>query len=392
MLSRCPDFLTRPFLCLGIKAISPICLASLLCLGAAGARAQEGDPAIDLRLFGQNVIEEYNGCHLAFWQANKDPEADKFAYVFYAPFNDGEELPAWMKIGKTVFEFQRQDEVESGGQELESLRLYRTSKGTYTTLLEVTEQHVSGSTIVVDKAKLTVTQSKHYPFVISVKGGIFCPDQTLSEQTDQPQNEQSLTGQSQAGQSPSGQGQSRSGMPSGVIAVDPPFGDPVPLEEAIPFDSLDAVPRGTLSAIRRDAPECNMDQTAGFGAHYAISDSVTLWEVPCNLYAKTGSSVYVASMNDNSDFSTVLPFPSLPGMEGATSNHEIRNPQMDISTGTVTSEYYDGDGSCGSFEAYQLRSVEGEALEFFLLEYREKPTCDGIQTSARQFPLRYTAQ
>ena len=97
-------------------------------------------------------------------------------------------------------------------------------------------------------------------------------------------------------------------------------------------------------------------------------------------------------MNGNSEYSTVLPFPSLPGIDARESNHEIRNPQMDTANGIVSSEYYDGDGSCGSYESYQLRSVEGEALEFFLMEYREKPNCDGAQTSARQFPLVYTAR
>ena len=350
-----------------------LCVAVLLALSGGNAQAADADSDIDLRLFGQNVIEGHNGCHLAFWQANKNPQTDKYAYVFYAPFNDGEELPAWMKVGKTVYEFQRQDKGTSGGQTLEPLRLYRTSKGTYTTLVEVLDQHVSGDSIVVDRAKLTITRNKHYPFVISVKGGIFCPQQPeQSQASQQPQPNQTAS--------------------NSTIQVDPPFGDPVPLGDAVSFDRLDAVPRGVRNAIRRDAPECDMEQTAGFGAHYAISDAVTLWEVPCNLYARTGSSTYVVSMNDNTDYATVLPFPALPGIGSRKENHEIRNPQMNVANGTVTSEYYDGDGSCGSFEAYQLRSVEGEALEFFLLEYREKPTCDGVETSARQFPLVYTAR
>ena len=375
MSNRRPDFSIRSFLSKSLSLlVQSLVWLSLLTMASA-SQAAEDDPSIDLRLFGENVIEGYNGCHLAFWQANKDPQTDKFAYVFYAPFNDGEELPAWMKVGGTVFEFQRQDEGRSGGQALEPLRLYRTSKGTYTVLVEIREQHVSGGDIVVDKGRLILTQSKHYPFVISVKGGISCPQQPPAP-TEPPASKEPPASQPQ----------------SSVIQMDPPFGDPVPLGKAVEFDNLGAVPRGIRNAIRRDAPECDMDQTAGLGARYAISDAVTLWEVPCNLYARTGSSTYVVSMNDKPDYSTVLPFPSLPGMDSSGLNHEIRNPQMDPATGTVSSEYYDGDGSCGSFESYQLRSVEGEALEFFLIEYREKPTCDGIQTSARQFPLVYTAQ
>jgi hypothetical protein len=307
-------------------------VAVTLALSGSDTLAEDGDPSIDLRLFGQNVIEGYEGCHLAFWQANKSPEIDKYAYVLYAPFNDGEELPAWMKVGQTVYEMQREDTVSVNDRALEPLRLYRSSNGAYTALLEVTDQHTDRDNIIADKAKLTITQSKHYPFVISVKGGIYCPATAPSSQS------------SKAAPAPSGE---------------QPYGDPIPLGPAVPFEKLDAV---------------------------------TLWEVPCNLYARTGSSVYVVSMNENTDYSTLLTVPPLPGFEDADPNHEIRNPQMDTESGTVTSEYYDGDGTCGTFEAYQLRSVEGEALEFFLTEFREKPECDGVKASARQFPLVYKAQ
>ena len=47
----------------------------------------------------------------------------------------------------------------------------------------------------------------------------------------------------------------------------------MPLGKPVEFDSLDTVPRGVINAIKRDAPECNMEQTTGVGSRYAISDT-----------------------------------------------------------------------------------------------------------------------
>lgn len=328
---------------------------------SSGAVAQESRK-IDLRLFGKNVVADYAGCHLAFWQANKSPQADNYSYVLYAPFNDGEELPAWMKVGKDVYELSRQDDGMPEGQGLEPLRLYRTSKGTYTVLVEVIEQHLDGGNILVDRGRLIITQQDHDPFVISVKGGLLCPKSEQAGAASQNTMEDILNGSM------------------------------ISLSAGRPFDSLSAVPKGVLDVIRQDAPDCEPASTAGSGMRYAVSDDVSLWEVPCNLYARTGSSVYVSAFNENSDYSNLLIFPATPGREANGEHYEIRNPQMNASDATVVSAYYDGDGSCGSYEAYQLRAVEGEALEFFLLEYREKPQCDGKASDAKTFPLVYSSQ
>ncbi|WP_316858452.1 hypothetical protein [uncultured Cohaesibacter sp.] len=337
------------------------CLMSIFGLQGQSALAEE-DRIIDLRLFGKKVIGDYQGCHLAFWQQNRDPLKDRFAYVFYAPFNDGEELPAWMQVGKTIYDLTRQDDAIVPEQRLEPLRLYRTSKGTYSVLVEIRDQHASGSDIIVDKAKLTIFRSKHDPFVISVKGEFQCPQEGAED------------------------GMSSSGTP-----VNDREGRPIRVGRRVDFDSLSGVPSGVLAAVRRDAPDCSVGETAGLGASYAVSDAMTLWEVPCNLYARTGSSVYVTSLDSNPDYSNVLYLPEIPDHGDSYGRYELRNPQMDPGTGIVRSYLYDGDGSCGSFEAYELRAIEGEALEFFLLEYREKPVCDGVGGDAESFPLIYSS-
>lgn len=346
-----------------VHRIAIVTLALLLPVSSAFAQANPEDRTIDLRLFGKNIIEEYDGCRFALWQANKDPAKDPFSYVFFAPYTDGEELPAWMKVADTVYTLHRQDKTVEPSQRLEDIRLYRSSKGTFTLLVEILEQHLRGDDIVVDKGRITLTRSERYPFVVTVKGGVICP------QMDQPHDTSSKEAQ-------------------GTEL----YGDPVRIGPAQAFDDLETVPAGVMSAIKREAPDCDPSSTTGFGASYAISDGISLWEVPCNLYARTGSSVFLTSMNGNADYSTVLTFPPIPNHGDTTDSYEIRAPQIDPDEGTLTSTYLDGDGSCGSQSVYQLRAVEGEALEFFLIEYREKPTCDGKdKEEAERFPLIFSA-
>jgi len=363
---RCAACLTR-FL------LAPLAALPLLILAAQA----EEDHSIDLRLFGTNVTEGYDGCRLAFWQANKDPDKDKYAYVFFAPFNDGEELPAWMKVGKDIESLIRQDGMQASGRKLEDIRLYRSDKNRYTVLVEVMEQREDGDDLKVDKGRLIITRQGHFPFSISVKGGIFCPSMKASSAaaSDQAASAQPVAAPVEPIR-----------IPANL------YGDAISLGRGVAFNNLSEVPSGVLDAVGRDAPNCAPANTPGMGVRYAISDAMTLWEVPCNLYARAGSSVYVTSLNDNPAYSTVLLLPSVPDHGDGHDLYELRSPQVTPVNAVVTSAFYEGDGTCGSFEAYQLRAVEGEALEFFLLEYREKPSCDGGDGDARRFPLIYRAQ
>ncbi|WP_157747427.1 hypothetical protein [Cohaesibacter sp. ES.047] len=337
-------------------------------------RAASEDQTIDLRLFGKNVTEAYDGCRLAFWQANRDPETDTYAYVFYAPFNDGEELPGWMKVGGTVYMMNREDSVRASGQMLESLRLYRASKGSYTALIEVLDQHVEGDNIVVDKGQMTITHDERYPFVITVKGGIICPNAQDSAQDSAKDTAWADTRENSFV------------VPSGL------YGDAISLGQAQPFNDLSAVPTGILDAVAQNAPDCDPHNTTGNGARYAISDAMTLWEVPCSLYARSASSVYVTALNDNPAYANVLFLPGVPDHGDMEGRYELLNPVLTPSNAVVHAEDLNIERNCGSSEYYQLRAVEGEALEFFLLEYREKSECSGPERPASAFPLIFRAE
>ena len=67
---------------------------AMVALGSPALADDTND--IDLKLFGENVIQGWDGCRLGLWQRNRNPDEDRYAYVLFAPIPDGEALPAWV--------------------------------------------------------------------------------------------------------------------------------------------------------------------------------------------------------------------------------------------------------------------------------------------------------
>lgn len=309
---------------------------------------------IDLRLFGANVIQGWEGCRTGLWQANRDPAEDRFAYVLYAPIPDGEELPAWVKLGDDVREISRLDIGSADTGMLEPFRLYRSGDGELTVMMEILEQQRSGDGLEIGDGRLTFLLDDKFPFTVRVKGFQGCPG-AEAEPT-------------QLGDS---------GMHSGLS-----LGDPVDI------DSLDQVPAPVMRAIAADAPECEPENTAGFSSAYAINDEMTLWQVPCVLYARSASSVFAVSWTYSPDHASVLLFPAAPGSDPAE-HPDLLNATIDPATATVTSVSLDSRGDCGVYEKFELQDAEDETVEFVLREVREKKTCDGVETDPGSYPLVY---
>lgn len=307
---------------------------------------------IDLRLFGENVIQDWKGCRTGLWQANRDPAEDRFAYVFYAPIPDGEELPAWVKLGDDVREISRMDIGSADTGMLEPFRLYRSGDGKLTVMMEILAQQRSGDGIDITSGRLTFLMDDKFPFAVRVKGFQGCPG-TETE--------------------PAQPGDLR--VHSGLS-----LGDPVDI------DSLDQVPAPVMRAIAAEAPECEPENTAGFSSAYAINDEMMLWQVPCVLYARNASSVFAVTWTYSPDHASVLLFPAAPGSDPAE-HPDLLNAAVDPATATVTSVSLDSRGDCGVYEKFELRDAEGETVEFVLREVREKETCDGIETDPASYPL-----
>ncbi|MCT4656919.1 MAG: hypothetical protein N4A65_14010 [Cohaesibacter sp.] len=331
-------------------------------------KAAEGD--ISLKLFGQNVLEGYNGCQFALWQTNRNPKKDQYSYLFFAPYNDGEELPGWMKVGKDVLSFSRVDRIRASGQRIEHLRLYETNKSRYRLLIEIKKQHVKGDDILIDKAKLTLIRSGKFPFIANAKGHMSCP---------QPDHMQSET--SDASPAPAPSRTSRSSLP----------GDAISLGKGREFSGFAKVPKALLTALQQQVPECDPYNTTRYSERYAISNAMSLWLLPCALYARTGTSVFMASLNDQPHHSVALSLPSVPG-SGEPAGFEISDARVGRKRAIVSSFHPDAGSNCGSYRRFQLRAVEGEAVEFFLLEKRVRERCDDKDIAPQNFPLVYSAK
>lgn len=334
-------------------------LCGLLALVAAflpfHAAADDADE-IDLKLFGENVIQGWDGCRFGLWQRNRNPSEDRYAYVFFAPIPDGEALPAWVKIGDEIIEVSQRNIGSADTGMLEPFRLYRNGGDDLTVMMEIFEQARTDQGIEIADARLTFVQNDKFPFAIRVKGLNGCPGTMVDE----------------------------TGFATGSD-------DPIRLGAPVGFDSLGEVPAPVLRAIATDAAECEPEMTAGYSTAYTISDEMTLWQVPCNLYATHGSSVFAVRWTHHPDHATVLLFPAPPGMNLAD-YAGVMNAAVDPTSGTVTSYSLDSGGDCGSFDRFQLSLAEGETVEFKLLEFREKTVCDGVETDPADFPLVYKSR
>ena len=335
-------------------------MAFLIALLPLAARADDSND-IDLKLFGENVIEGWQGCRFGLWQANRDPDQDRFAYVFFAPIPDGEALPGWVKIGDEVTEVSRQEIGSAETGMLEPIQLYKNTDGTLTVLLEIGSQQRSDRGIEIDDARLTFLRSDKFPFRVRVKGLNGCPE--------------AMTGSD--------------GMEGDPEPSAP--GDGLTLGQPVDIDSLDQVPAPILNAVAEQAPDCAPQATAGYSTAYTVNDDITLWQIPCNLYSSRGSSVFALRWTYQPDFASVLMLPTVPG-SGEPESAELLEAMVDPETATVTSLSLDSGGDCGTFSKFRLQDAEGETLEFKLLELRSKSDCDGVQTDPSEFPLIYQSR
>ena len=327
---------------------------TLICFLSAHSATAEEKNRISVQLFGKDVIGEYDGCHYAFWQSNRDPETDKYPYIFYAPIHDGGELPAWMQIEDKVREMSRIDADRDSG-ELDAHQLYRSQDGKFTAIVEIEAQRRVGNDILVDRAGITLIQSSRFPFRSEVKGRLGCP-QSAYEAVEASELE----------------------------------GDAISLSNPIPFDTISAIPAEIRRYINQNNSECSLEQTAGYGARYEISDAMTLWEIPCALYARNASSVFVTALNENPDYFVVLPVSAAPG-SGENDRFDILNASVNPSDASVTSYSLGPGGDCGTFEKHQLRALEGEEIALLMVEFREKIECNGVQDDPANYQLIYSA-
>lgn len=347
--------------------------AALGLLVAGGAVASEDDYELPLKLFGpQDIDGGLGACRFSFWQANRDPVADRYAYLFHANETvDGMQAPAQLKIGST---FYRLGELVSGGEPvggLSSQYLYATDDRKVKVQIELRQADFRQGAFYFDEAKLTVIQKGKLPFTANAKGLSGCP----------------LTDSATRQSASAAQTASEPTRPA------PQLPDGIPIGPAQYLDGISQIPR-SLRQLARDyaSDDCDFDGFfAWSGARHVINEYYVLWQIPCFSGAYQASSVLAVTQNPPQGWGELLTIPNPPGLEGQQ-NYAAFNLDVYGSRGhLMTTEVNRGLGDCGSHQILRLIDGPGEVLELELLLYRDKPVCDGNANSPEGWPLVYQA-
>ncbi|MCV3764916.1 DUF1176 domain-containing protein [Rhizobium sp. TRM95796] len=346
-------------------------------ISATTETMQAEEPSIDLKLFGKQEIEGgLSACHLAFWQRNKNPDADQYAYILYMPY-DGEGKPtqARIEIGKERLALT---ETARGDINLPSrlgYRLYSSDDDATHVVLHIMEASEEGSLVTVDRARIIVVREDLPPFVASAKGVIGCPGSASSDatpsQTDPP-------------------AESTPAAPAALAYAGP---DGLPIGAPKLLASTQDVPAAVRKEIATYAPDqCSDPETLAYpGQRYQLSESSILWEVPCFLGAYQGSSVFAITQDPPGDWATLLTLPNPPALEGEN-NVQMMSAELKPERGLfISTELGSGGGDCGVYRVFRLMDAPGETLEFQLMEYREKVNCDGVVSEPPSWPLQFSA-
>lgn len=343
-----------------------------------------GENKINLRLFGKSVHKGYTGCSFAFWQRDRDPHQDKFAYVFYVRFHDGQPRPALVKIGKKLLEL---DKVEMGVKEsglADKFQLYRDYDKTTTLLVEIKDEKRKGDNTYINKARLTFIQTGKVPFVITVRGGFYCPPNNNDDQSAAPVEEQAPKKVREVKKTKKAKPRALA-MPRNLDS------NGIKLGRVVSFNSLKQVPRAVRKVVRGNGEACNLDNVPGVSEKYAISDAMTLWLVPCDIFASSASFMLVTALN-GTKHAIGLEVPSRPGKSGGAPSYDMLDPQINSAKGIVSVLYMGRHGDCGTLKQYQLVFAEGESIELKLLQVREKNDCNGVKVHPNDLPVVYRAK
>ncbi len=194
---------------------------------------------IDLKLFEKSEVDRSKGCSVVLWQDDRDPEKDKYAYVF-AEALSGTNLarqPARIKIGGAVMTMKR---VATGGKttgyDLYEYQVYQLPAANEFVILQLTLAEEEGESVDVEAGKMTVIMKGKPHFRTSVKGNAGCNTPAAPEP---PVKAQALV------------------KPAPLVKAEPPAKPTLPVKSeppappappAKPQPSADAVPPPSSSA------------------------------------------------------------------------------------------------------------------------------------------------
>lgn len=364
---------------LALNRVLPVKLALAFGLwgGLAVAPTLAQTPAapakVDLKLFERGEIDRSRGCTFVLWQDDRDPDKDRFAYVFAETLGRNHVREnARVKIGDSVLTFRR---IAVGGAKEFGYKtfpsaLYKMDKEESFLIMDLKLEDSPGEVVDVVGGTMTVIRPKLPPFIAEVKGNAGCNTPAAA---------------SAPAPAPA---------PAARAAATPPAPAPAARAPAIEppamFEKYAVRPAAVPARLRNEAIKsigCNDKLTRLPVVGYSLSEESAIWEITCNEYAgDVPSKIFalVYTPDPAKQFTIIKPdIPKGKTRQGHLS--ELLDAKWDMRTRIVTAVYAEGDNNCGMYERHQLAS-DGS---FVLLEYREKTNCDGKSMKPSEFPLVY---
>lgn len=358
-----------------------ILTAALVLLGSTSAWAQTPAPApapaaqpdVDLKLFDKAEVDRSKGCSVVLWQANRDPEKDRFAYIFdetLAPRTHARQ-PARIKIGGQILTMTR---IATGGKtngyNLYEHQLYKLPGANDYVIIELKLEELMGETIDADSGSMSIVMQGKQVFRASIKGNAGC-----NTPAAQPAAARAPASPPAVARAPAAPPVTNNDMAGMFERYNVRAGD---------------VPRVITQAMAKQFG-CEAATMRKPVTGYQLSEESAIWQIPCGEYAANQTSAVFALVHVGfpAKQHTFLPFKWPNGQNRGLGDHAMMAPKWDLKTRTVTSIYTEGNGKdCGSLERHKVT----EDGTFQLVELRYRETCDGKSVGAENFPMIFRAR
>ncbi len=324
----------------------------------AMAQARPDDGKIDLKLFDKAEVDRSKGCSIALWQANRDPDKDRYAFIFTEALTgqNNARQPGRIKVGDQILAMTRVAiGGKAGGYGLYPYQLYRLAQGEGYAVLELKLGEIEGEAVEIESGSLVLSLPGKQQFKASVKGGAGCMSAAAPPPPASP---------------------AQAATPAGGVPAQ--------------FSRYQVRPAQVPRAVLTQAEKrygCNPEIMKSGVTGFQMSEESAIWEIRCQIFNIQGNSVFaLVYLPDPAQNLSFLTFKGPPGKKRSSEPAELMSPNWDVKTRTVTGVSLGrSSGDCGVYERHRVN----EAGEFVLVEYREKEACDGKTVKPEQFPLVY---
>jgi hypothetical protein len=330
-----------------------ILLFAILTLGWISTALSQTAPDVDLNLYEKSEVDRSKGCSIVLWQDDRDPETDKYAYIFTEKLvgEDNKHEPAHMKIGGKDITLTR---IATGGKtngyDLYEYQLYKLPGDNDYVVQTLQLDDLMGENIEINSGKLIIAMDGFPIFRASVKGNAGCNSPAAGD--------------------------------DGAAA-------PAAAGMFEPYDlTAEQVDMEVLAAAQKQF-DCKPAVMKTGVKGFQMSEESAIWQIPCDTFGKQTANlfalVYLTDPKEN------LSFVKIDGPKGhprPVGESQLMSPTWDVKTRTVTGISLGSDaGDCGVLESYKVNESGG----FDLIEYREKKACDGKVVKPSEFARIFPA-